>query len=268
MFKYLELGSVLAKGGSGTIQEAFHTITGIPLVLKKSRKDQYSVREATILPSLNHPNIVRCLYTQVTDTHVTLVLERALEGDFQVYLKKVNKLNEDDARKVFVQLVEAVSYLHNKNIVHRDIKLENLLLHEGKVILADFEFSLNFQPGVRENRHYVGTLEYTSPEVRYEKYVGPEIDIWAMGVVLYKLVTGKFPFQTDDLKKIQEKLFLPEYLSLWCRGLISSMLHPHVSERMTIEDLKKYPWITKQIDPNDKPLSLTSNPLLTKQPIV
>lgn len=109
--------------------------------------------------------------------------------------KKYHCLAEEEARQVFRQAVEGVDYLHKKNIAHRDIKLENILLNESQTVkLIDFGFSIQSQKGQLLNI-YCGTPSYMSPELAMKKnYQGWHADVWALGVLLYVLLCGRFPF--------------------------------------------------------------------------
>ncbi|OON13843.1 hypothetical protein X801_10374, partial [Opisthorchis viverrini] len=110
-------------------------------------------------------------------------------------------MKEKEARVKFRQLVSAVEYCHSKKIVHRDLKAENLLLDKDyNIKLADFGFS-NFYDGENKLDTYCGSPPYAAPELfQGQKYFGPEVDVWSLGVILYTLVSGSLPFDAQHLK--------------------------------------------------------------------
>jgi len=147
---------------------------------------------------MNHDNIVKLIEAFETDSHVYLVMEDVSGGSLHSYLKEmINKqLEEEEARRIFKQIMIALKYCHSKCIAHRDIKLENILLDEDKnVKLIDFGFSTCI-PNHKKIRMFCGTPSYMAPQIVSKvEYAGPPADIWATGVLLYALLNGCFPFR-------------------------------------------------------------------------
>ncbi|KAJ3500814.1 hypothetical protein NLJ89_g9627 [Agrocybe chaxingu] len=187
-----------------------------------------------------------------TESHIWIVTELCCGGELFDYLVEKGRLSEDETRIIFGQLCLAVAYLHDNNIVHRDLKLENVLLDEHcRVKLGDFGFTREFERGTFMET-FCGTTGYASPEMlQGKKYQGPEVDVWSLGVILYCLLTGTLPFDDDDedlmrVKIIQGDFEDPTWLSLEVRNLIRSILVKDVSKRLTIPQILAHPWFTSR----------------------
>lgn len=159
-------------------------------------------------------------------------------------------INEEAAKSLWKELVKGLSYLHSKNITHRDIKLENVLLSGDKksLKLIDFGFSTCVLP-TRKLKIYCGTPSYMSPQIVSKKeYYGPPADIWASGVLLYAMLEGQFPFKgtsdRDLYKKICKGKFRAPNASLQCRMLLEKVLKVDAGRRITAEEILADPWMT------------------------
>lgn len=165
------------------------------------------------------------------------------------YIAKRGRMRENDARRTFIQILAAVQYCHDKNIVHRDLKAENLLLDsDNNVKLADFGFG-NFYTKDAHLKTWCGSPPYASPEVfRGQQYFGPHADIWSLGVVLYVLVCGSLPFDGENLAALRERVCagrfrVPFYMSTECENLIKKMLVVDPSKRPTCKQIQQHKWI-------------------------
>ncbi|ESP05363.1 hypothetical protein LOTGIDRAFT_52541, partial [Lottia gigantea] len=204
--KYTLAGTVLGKGNFARVELATHSVTGCKVAIKvidmrKIKEDylkQNVNREAVILGQLNHPNIIRLYETMKATTLYCLVMEYAQSRDILTFLKshKEHRLSEDKARPYIRQLVSAVHYLHERGVCHRDLKMENIMLDAKKknIRIVDFGLSNTYTMDELMKTH-CGSPEYAAPELfaAGEKY-GPEVDIWAMGIILYAMLVGKLPF--------------------------------------------------------------------------
>ncbi|EGR31872.1 hypothetical protein IMG5_100210 [Ichthyophthirius multifiliis] len=168
-----------------------------------------------------------------------------------IYLKQqiTNKLSEQESRNIFIQLIQAIKYCHNKQIIHRDIKLENILYDPNaqKVKLIDFGFSIAIVPGTMLNI-FCGTPSYMAPEIVNKQDYSFSVDIWALGILLFKILNGKFPFKgkndQDLYKKINEcKLDFESDVSLKSRLLIQSILKQNPDDRININQILENDWI-------------------------
>ncbi|RXG69600.1 MAP/microtubule affinity-regulating kinase 3 [Armadillidium vulgare] len=216
-------------------------------------------REVRIMKILDHPNIVKLFQVIETEKTLYLVMEYASGGEVFDYLVFHGRMKEKEARAKFRQIVSAVQYCHQKNIIHRDLKAENLLLDSEMVIkIADFGFSNEFTPGNKLDT-FCGSPPYAAPELfQGKKYDGPEVDVWSLGVILYTLVSGSLPFDGSNLKELRERVLrgkyrIPFYMSTDCENLLKKFLTIMKDRWMNIgyEDDELKPYIEPEPDIND-----------------
>ncbi|CAD8166170.1 unnamed protein product [Paramecium octaurelia] len=245
--RYLIL-STLGQGSYATVKLARDKFTEKLIAIKiyskaklcNQQRRQQLKREIHILKLLNHPNIIKYVNTIETQMDINLIVEYGGSKSLRSYLKQFpnRRLDESDAKLLFRQIVKAVDYCHSLNIVHRDIKLENILLKDNNEIkLIDFGFSVlvnrDSKLGV-----FCGTPSYMAPElVNKQDYFGKPVDVWALGVLLYVLLTGHFPFKgsndADLYGYIKKGVYPKANVSTQCQKLISQMLTIRASERIT-----------------------------------
>uniref|UniRef100_A0A8B9N735 non-specific serine/threonine protein kinase n=1 Tax=Accipiter nisus TaxID=211598 RepID=A0A8B9N735_9AVES len=170
-------------------------------------------------------------------------------GEVFDYLVSHGRMKEKEARAKFRQIVSAVHYCHQKNIVHRDLKAENLLLDaDANIKIADFGFSNEFTLGSKLDT-FCGSPPYAAPELfQGKKYDGPEVDIWSLGVILYTLVSGSLPFDGHNLKELRERVLrgkyrVPFYMSTDCENILRRFLVLNPAKRCTLEQIMKDKWI-------------------------
>ncbi|OCT68421.1 hypothetical protein XELAEV_18039720mg [Xenopus laevis] len=176
-------------------------------------------------------------------------MEYASGGEVFDYLVAHGRMKEKEARAKFRQIVSAVQYCHQKHIVHRDLKAENLLLDaDMNIKIADFGFSNEFTVGNKLDT-FCGSPPYAAPELfQGKKYDGPEVDVWSLGVILYTLVSGSLPFDGQNLKELRERVLrgkyrIPFYMSTDCENLLKRFLVLNPSKRGTLEQIMKDRWI-------------------------
>ncbi|XP_078191959.1 MAP/microtubule affinity-regulating kinase 3 isoform X29 [Callithrix jacchus] len=198
---------------------------------------------------LNHPNIVKLFEVIETEKTLYLIMEYASGGEVFDYLVAHGRMKEKEARAKFRQIVSAVQYCHQKRIVHRDLKAENLLLDaDMNIKIADFGFSNEFTVGSKLDT-FCGSPPYAAPELfQGKKYDGPEVDVWSLGVILYTLVSGSLPFDGQNLKELRERVLrgkyrIPFYMSTDCENLLKRFLVLNPIKRGTLEQIMKDRWI-------------------------
>ncbi|KII72594.1 Serine/threonine-protein kinase MARK2 [Thelohanellus kitauei] len=157
-------------------------------------------REISNLKHLNHPNIVRLYEHYETKNYLYIITEYVGGGELFQYLSEKGRMKENLAREKFRQILSAVNYCHERGIVHRDLKAENILIDShNNLIIVDFGFSNRFCWSKRMHT-YCGSPQYAAPELFVGNgYIGPEVDIWALGVILYAMLTATLPFNMNKL---------------------------------------------------------------------
>ncbi|XP_035289316.1 serine/threonine-protein kinase MARK2-like isoform X20 [Anguilla anguilla] len=238
----------IGKGNFAKVKLARHVLTGKEVAVKIIDKTQLNssslqklFREVRIMKLLNHPNIVKLFEVIETEKTLYLVMEYASGGEVFDYLVAHGRMKEKEARAKFRQIVSAVQYCHQKCIVHRDLKAENLLLDsEMNIKIADFGFSNEFTLGNKLDT-FCGSPPYAAPELfQGKKYDGPEVDVWSLGVILYTLVSGSLPFDGQNLKELRERVLrgkyrIPFYMSTDCENLLKKFLILNPTKRGSLE---------------------------------
>ncbi|XP_043952738.1 serine/threonine-protein kinase MARK2 isoform X8 [Gambusia affinis] len=238
----------IGKGNFAKVKLARHVLTSKEVAVKIIDKTQLNssslqklFREVRIMKMLNHPNIVKLFEVIETEKTLYLVMEYASGGEVFDYLVAHGRMKEKEARAKFRQIVSAVQYCHQKCIVHRDLKAENLLLDaDMNIKIADFGFSNEFTLGNKLDT-FCGSPPYAAPELfQGKKYDGPEVDVWSLGVILYTLVSGSLPFDGQNLKELRERVLrgkyrIPFYMSTDCENLLKKFLILNPSKRGSLE---------------------------------
>nr|XP_055190007.1 serine/threonine-protein kinase MARK1 isoform X3 [Nyctereutes procyonoides] len=250
------LQKTIGKGNFAKVKLARHVLTGREVAVKIIDKTQLNptslqklFREVRIMKILNHPNIVKLFEVIETEKTLYLVMEYASGGEVFDYLVAHGRMKEKEARAKFRQIVSAVQYCHQKCIVHRDLKAENLLLDaDMNIKIADFGFSNEFTVGNKLDT-FCGSPPYAAPELfQGKKYDGPEVDVWSLGVILYTLVSGSLPFDGQNLKELRERVLrgkyrIPFYMSTDCENLLKKLLVLNPIKRGSLEQIMKDRWM-------------------------
>ncbi|XP_042537947.1 NUAK family SNF1-like kinase 2 [Dipodomys spectabilis] len=251
-YEFLE---TLGKGAYGKVKKAREgsgRLVAIKSIRKDKIKDEQDLlhirREIEIMSSLNHPHIIAIHEVFENSSKIVIVMEYASRGDLYDYISERQRLSERDARHFFRQIVSAVYYCHQNGIVHRDLKLENILLDaNGNIKIADFGLSNLYHQG-KFLQTFCGSPLYASPEIVNGKpYMGPEVDSWSLGVLLYILVHGTMPFDGQDHKTLVRQISDGAYReppkpSDAC-GLIRWLLMVNPTRRATLEDVASHWWV-------------------------
>ena len=219
--------------------------------------ERFLPREMDILATVNHRSIIKTYEIfETSDGRIYIVMELGVKGDLLEFIKCRGALHEDVARKMFRQLSSAVKYCHDLDVVHRDLKCENLLLDKDfNIKLSDFGFSkrcLRDGSGrLTLSKTFCGSAAYAAPEVLQGIPYQPKVyDIWSLGVILYIMVCGSMPYDDSNIKKMlriqkEHRVNFPrsKHLTGECKDLIYRMLQPDVTRRLHIDEILSHCWV-------------------------
>jgi serine/threonine protein kinase len=271
-------GKVLGTGSFGVVRLVHHKLSGTKTAVKtydkRKIKDSAQLKrvqqEIRLMARANHPNIVRLFETLESQHRVHLVMEYVAGGNLCQYVKLKKKLTEMEARSIFQQLSHASAYLHSINVSHRDIKLENILYGADKIAkLTDFGFSVYTKD--HRLKVFCGTPSYMAPEiVMRREYYGFPVDVWSLGVLLYAMLCGCFPFTANSYPNLYKKIArgqftMPKPLSQSVRDLLRRMLCVNPPKRATMNQVRRHQWtVAGEIyvpkKANESPLLVADNP--------
>ncbi|CAB3411116.1 unnamed protein product [Caenorhabditis bovis] len=241
--------------GDKKIEVAAKIINITPTKEKEDYIRKFLPREKEIVKMLKHDNIVR-LHDMITfPEHIVFITEYCGGGDLLKKMKDVKALNEDEARFMFRQFIAALMHLEKHNIVHRDLKCENIFLDKYEnVKLGDFGFSRILKPGEKSGT-FCGSRAYVAPEIlRAREYSTNAVDVWSTGVILYIMLTGSMPFDDRNPQKMIErqlahKIRFPKSCtaSTTSKTLVLDILHPHAPNRPTYRAICESEWLKNQL---------------------
>ncbi|CAG8623209.1 7565_t:CDS:2, partial [Paraglomus brasilianum] len=258
-----ELGAKLGSGRFGKVyiarEKESKFVCALKSMLKKdlvnTRLQAQLKREIDIQSQLRHPNILR-LYGYFHDKwRIYLILEYASRGVLMSHIQKYGRFPEMKAAKTIAQVTSALEYLHERQLIHRDLKPENILIdHTGNLKLADFGWSVHAPEDRR--RTVCGTPDYIAPEIVMGKPYTHAVDLWALGVLIYEILTGEAPYvdtinQNNDPNHIYKRIIrnernnVPEYVSEEAGDLIGKLMQVDPLKRLPAKEVLKHPWIEK-----------------------
>ncbi len=285
-YKYL---NKIAQGSFGTVLHCFDNINNQEVAIKVINKNGLHIElisrmknEISILKQLQHENIVKFFGYKETNSYLYIITEFLKYGTLSQFLKsnKQNKISEKNISILISKLLNALNYLHNKQIVHRDIKPENIMFSKENdyesIKLIDFGLSAQNFDFILSNNDYCGTLLYMAPEQIEKKSYSKTVDIWSIGIIMFILLYGKHPFfiKGDQKASFIEKLKNKDYIknninnngnrkiSYMAKNLLNKLLEPNPSWRYTSDKAIKHPWITR--NKNDE-IPETFNEILNKK---
>ncbi|XHG05276.1 hypothetical protein AWENTII_008516 [Aspergillus wentii] len=248
------LGRLIGKGSFGKVYLASHKLTnGSKVVLKSSSKDDPNLaREIHHHRQFLHPHIARLYEVIVTEKLVWLALEYCPGDELYNYLLRHGPLPVEKVKRIFTQLVGAVAYVHSKSCVHRDLKLENILLDKNEnVKLCDFGFTREYEGKASYLQTFCGTICYSAPEMlKAEKYAGEKVDVWSLGIILYALLAGELPFDEDDDQVTKARILSeePVYNDKFpedAKGLINLLLSKRPLIRPSLQEIMAHSFLAE-----------------------
>lgn len=276
------VGKVVGVGSYGKVRAAWHRLTALKVAIKTYDKSKLKDpahwkrvhSEIKIMEQISHPRIARMYEAVETPKRMHLIMECLDGGNLCSYVKSKRRLSEDESKRIFFQIAQAMEYLHSVGVSHRDVKLENVLFANDKDIkIIDFGFSTVCQPG-KKLKVFCGTPSYMAPEiVRRSEYEGKPVDIWSMGILLYALLCGCFPFRAkaypDLYRRIARGTFpIPEELSAPVKDLLRQLLTVDAEARITAPMILRHPWLQSQLinAPNMDKMRLETTILISDKP--
>ncbi|UZJ57009.1 hypothetical protein CBS101457_006329 [Exobasidium rhododendri] len=221
---------------------------------KDHSKEVRTIREGSLQLLLHHPYVCGMKEMIIHPNHYYMIFEYVNGGQMLDYIISHGRLRERAARKFARQIGSALEYCHRNSIVHRDLKIENILISKtGNIKIIDFGLSNLFSPHSNLST-FCGSLYFAAPELLNAKaYIGPEVDVWSFGIVLYVLVCGKVPFDDQSMPALHAKIKkgqveYPAWLSGECKHILSRMLVTNPQQRATLPEILAHPWMVKGYD--------------------
>ncbi|XP_041966709.1 death-associated protein kinase 2 isoform X1 [Alosa sapidissima] len=264
---FYEIGEELGSGQFAIVKRCKEKSTGVEYAAKFIKKRQSRAsrrgvrreeieREVTILQQIQHPNIITLHDIYENRTDVVLILELVSGGELFDFLAQKESLSEEEATEFIKQILDGIQYLHSRNIVHFDLKPENIMLLNNKVPLPrikliDFGLAHKIEDGV-EFKNIFGTPEFVAPEIVNYEPLGLEADMWSIGVITYILLSGASPFLGDTKQETLGNISAMNYefdeeffgsTSELAKSFIKQLLVKDTRKRMTIQDALNHPWI-------------------------
>ncbi|KAK8629251.1 hypothetical protein V6N13_078100 [Hibiscus sabdariffa] len=257
-----ELGRTLGEGSFAKVKFARNIETGENVAIKIVDKEKVMKhkmigqikREISTMKLIRHPNVIRMYEVMASKTKIYIVLEFVTGGELFDKIASRGRFKEEEARKYFQQLINAVDYCHSRGAYHRDLKPENLLLDANGVLKVS-DFGLSALPQQLRDDGLLhttcGTPNYVAPEVINNKgYNGAKADLWSCGVILFVLMAGYLPFEDPNLVGLYKKIFkadftCPPWFSSSAKKLIKRILDPNPSTRITIAEIIENEWFKK-----------------------
>ena len=272
---FYKYGRLLGKGAFAKVLLSLHVLTGRLVAIKTIPKKNLNTEhrklkialETGILKLLSKSNYIVKLYeTYETQKHVCIVMEYICAGDLLSYIKKRNKLTESTAKYIFKQILLALQFIHQNNIIHRDIKLDNILIDlDNNIRVCDFGVSKQIDPINDTMYEQCGTPAYMAPELLMGYgYKGFNADLWSAGVVLYAMLSGTVPFRGNDVKEVHIAIIKGEYqelddISIEAQSLLRELLEVDPTKRINATRALAHPWIVNVDVKNKEKYNLFTN---------
>ena len=254
----------------------------IDKAIADNQMKRYFKYEINILRMLNHPNIVKLEEIKKTQHHYYIVMEYINGGELSYVLKQYKlkyqkPFSEEIVQHLMKQIIDALIYIHDINIIHRDLKLENIMVNfdtekdkeelnmmKAKIKIIDFGLAIILPSYDSLANTAVGTMLYMDPKILEEFYnkafadkkktYGKEVDIWSLGCICYELFRGKYPFEAQDIQELFTKINnfgkykIPKTASLEIISFLDKMLQYDGKARLTAKELMKEPFITNNVN--------------------
>ena len=271
-------GRKIGEGAFAKVNLGLNLLTGRIVAIKsfekklldKNEKVKKIIYETNLMKKLNHKNITKILEMFENEKYFFIVMEYINGGNLLSYIRKRRKISERKSKFIFRQIIEGIKYIHSQNIVHRDIKLENILIdYNNNIKICDFGIGKIYSNKNELLYDHCGTPMYMAPEIilSNEKigYKGFPVDIWSSGIVLYIMLSGNLPFNINgvnnnnnnnnliDTTQLEYEIIneRPNYIhriSHEAKDLLNGLLNKNPDKRLTIEQILEHPWLNERED--------------------
>ncbi|CAH0514642.1 unnamed protein product [Peronospora belbahrii] len=270
----------IGEGSFSIVHRAVNRLTGHVCAVKCCKVSQALEEEERLLRTLSHPNVVSLegVFERNKNLHY-VVMDYLKDGDMCDQLIKRQRLPEPEVRRIIRQVVEGLAYLHRRCVLHRDIKPENILIHGNMVKIADFGLAKELEQPTTLLQRSCGTLEYAAPELLCGQPYGLKSDVFSLGIVLYVLLFGSFPFSVEtaaalkcmdpfptdvdvrDMSCLSSSNVQWRIISPLAQDALLKMLKTNDAERISAEDLLGHPWFNDTMAGMSKSISCTPDEL-------
>ena len=259
---FYKFGRVIGRGAFGKVNIGLNILTGRIVAIKSFNKQNLLnekakkkiLYETNLMRGLYHPSVTKILETFETDKYMLIIMEYISGGNLQNFVKKRRKLCEKTAKILYRQLIQGIKYIHSKSIVHRDIKLENILLDLNNILkICDFGVGKITKKG-QKLTDQCGTPVYMAPEIiKGDGYEGFPVDVWSSGVALYIMLSGNIPFNRDKTHNLQSAIMNLPYkkiddISDNANDLLKNILEKDPKKRFTPDQILEHPWMNEGND--------------------
>ena len=281
---FYNYGRLIGQGAFGKVNIGLNVLSGRIVAIKSFIKDELKnsenmdkiLYETNLMRKLNHPNITKILETFEDDKYIFIIMEYINGGNLFSFVKKRRKLSEKISKFLFRQIIEGIQHIHSKKIVHRDIKLENILIDlNNRIKICDFGIGVMLDSEDELIREQCGTPMYMAPEIilnsKKKGYKGYPVDIWSAGICLYIMLSGTLPFNYKNNDNDKEKYEMNnnsislsnnnnydlqysiinknpkkiKKISSEARDLLHGLLNKDPNKRLTIDEILEHPWLKK-----------------------
>ncbi|CAG9321959.1 unnamed protein product [Blepharisma stoltei] len=267
---FYKIGKMIGKGAFGKVLLGVHKLTGMNVAIKTIEKAQLRnehakrkvFQEVYILKKIRNKYVVKIFEVFESSKHFLIVMEYAGGGDLLQFVKQKGRLTENEARRIFGQIIEGAIEIHENGVLHRDFKLDNILLDSQYSCckICDFGVSKLVKKGQIINEQ-CGTPAYLAPEIIVDRgYEGFWADMWSLGILAYAMLCGTVPFKAHSIPELNKliltgKYNLPDYLSENAKDMIRSMLQLVPHNRIPLDSLLRHPWFRSSDETEEESVS-------------